>query len=53
MANPGCEIYINFIYKYENVNSGLVMDIEGGKMEENSNVQQLDTSHFKSPQWII
>ena len=29
------------------------MDIESGKMEENTNVQQWGTSHFKSQQWIL
>ena len=29
------------------------MDIAGGKMEENSNVQQWPTNHFKSQQWIL
>ena len=53
VANPGCEMDINSIYEFENVNSGLVMDIAGGKMEENSNVQQWATSHFKSQQWIL
>ena len=31
----------------------MVMDIESGKMEENTNVQQWGTSHFKSQQWIL
>lgn len=38
--NPGCKIQTDVIYEFENVNSGKVMDIENGKLEEDVNVQQ-------------
>ena len=40
-------------YEFENVNSKMVMDIVSGTMEENTNVQQWSTGHYKSQQWIL
>jgi len=51
--NPGCKMNTNYIYEFENINSGMVMDIEAGKMEENTNVQQWTTGHFSSQKWIL
>ena len=53
VPNPGCEMNTQLKYEFENANSKMVMDIESGKMEENTNVQQWGTSHFKSQQWIL
>ena len=52
-ANVGTKMNTNVVYEFENVNSGMVMDIEAGKMAENTNVQQWSTGHFKSQQWIL
>ena len=38
--NPGCKMNTNVIYEFENVNSGKVIKIADGKLEENVNVQQ-------------
>ncbi len=53
ISNPGCKMDTNVIYEFENVNSGMVMDIEAGKMEADTNVQQWATGHFKSQQWTL
>ena len=53
VTNPGCEMNTELVYEFENANSKMVMDIESGKMEENTNVQQWTTGHFKSQQWIL
>lgn len=52
-ANPGCKMDTSVIYEFENVNSGMVMDIESGRMETGTNVQQWATGHFKSQQWTL
>ncbi len=51
--NPGCRMNTNVLYEFQNVNSGMVMDIEAGKMAENTNVQQWSTSHFNSQKWTL
>ena len=53
VTNPGCQMDTTLTYEFENVNSKMVMDIEGGNMKENTNVQQWSTGHFKSQQWIL
>lgn len=52
-ADPGCKMDTAVSYEFENVNSGMVMDIEAGKMEEGTNVQQWATGHFKSQKWVL
>ncbi|MDE6089007.1 MAG: RICIN domain-containing protein [Oscillospiraceae bacterium] len=51
--NPGTKMDTSMIYEFENVHSGMVMDIEAGNIADNSNVQQWTTSHFKSQQWTL
>ena len=53
IANPGCKMDTNLIYEFQNVNSGMVMDIEAGTMAENTNVQQWSTGHFSSQKWTL
>ncbi len=53
ITNPGCKMDTSVIYEFENLNSGMVMDIESGKMEADTNVQQWSTGHFKSQQWTL
>ncbi|MBR3631338.1 MAG: RICIN domain-containing protein [Oscillospiraceae bacterium] len=53
VANPGCKMDTNVSYEFENVNSGMVMDIEAGKMEGGTNVQQWTTGHFNSQKWVL
>ena len=51
--NPGCKMNTSVVYEFQNVNSGMVMDIEAGNMAENTNVQQWATSHFNSQKWTL
>ena len=53
VTNPGCSMNTGLIYEFENLNSKMVMDIAGGTMKENTNVQQWSTGHYKSQQWIL
>ena len=53
VSNPGCKMDTSVSYEFQNVNSGMVMDIEGGAMAENTNVQQWSTGHYKSQQWTL
>ncbi|MDE5765379.1 MAG: RICIN domain-containing protein [Ruminococcus sp.] len=53
VSNPGCKMNTDVVYEFENVNSGMVMDIEAGNMDDNTNVQQWSTGHFKSQQWLL
>lgn len=51
--DPGCTMNTSVIYEFENANSKMVMDIESGKMESDTNVQQWSTGHYKSQQWTL
>lgn len=53
VGNVGCKMDTSVVYEFENANSGMVMDIEAGKMEENTNVQQWSTGHFNSQKWTL
>lgn len=43
----------NAVYTFKNTNSGLVMDIANGKMEEGSNVQQWESNNLSCQQWTL
>lgn len=51
--DPGCTMNTSIIYEFKNANSKMVMDIESGKMESDTNVQQWSTGHYKSQQWTL
>lgn len=51
--DPGCTMNTSVIYEFKNANSKMVMDIESGKMESDTNVQQWSTGHYKSQQWTL
>ncbi len=51
--NPGSKMDTSVVYEFQNVNSGMVMDIEAGKMDDKTNVQQWSTGHYKSQQWTL
>lgn len=53
ISNPGCKMNTSVVYEFKNVNSGMIMDIEAGKMENGVNVQQWTSGHFKSQQWTL
>lgn len=52
-ADPGCRMDATVMYQFENVNSGMVMDIASGTMAEGTNVQQWGNSFFASQKWIL
>ena len=51
--DPGCKMDTSLIYTFQNVNSGLVMDIVYGKMENGSNVQQWEQNGYDCQKWIL
>lgn len=53
VTNPGCAMDTSVKYEFKNVNSGMVMDITSGSMQEGTNVQQWGSGHFASQQWSL
>lgn len=53
VSNPGCVMDTSFIYEFKNVNSGMVMDIAGGKMENGTNVQQWSSNGYDCQRWTL
>ncbi len=51
--NPGCKMDESLCYTFENVNSGYVMDIENGKMAEQTNVRQWESNGFDCQKWVL
>ncbi len=51
--DPGLEMNTDVLYTFKNVNSGFVMDIADGKMEDNSNVQQWESNGFDCQKWKL
>ncbi len=53
VADPGCKMDVNYVYKFENANSDFVMDVVDGVMEEKSNVQQWEDNGADCQKWIL
>jgi pectin lyase len=53
IADPGCTMDTSLIYTFENVNSGLVMDILNSEMKDNSNVQQYISNKLDCQKWTL
>lgn len=53
VTDPGCAMDTGLIYTFENVNSGLVMDIVNAEMKDNSNVQQYSSNGLNCQKWIL
>ncbi len=51
VSNPGALMDTRVIYEFTNVNSGMVMEIAGGKMESGSNVSQWESNGFDCQKW--
>ena len=49
----GTEMNTDVLYTFSNANSGLVMDIKDGKMEDGSNVQQWESNEFDCQKWKL
>ncbi len=52
-SNPGAVMDTTVLYEFENVNSGLVMDIADGKMADGTNIQQWGSNGFDFQRWIL
>ncbi len=53
VADPGCKMNTEVIYTFENMNSGMVMDIKDGVMADSSNVQQWEQNGTDCQKWIL
>lgn len=53
VANVGCTMDTSVVYEFKNVNSGMVMDIAGGKMETGTNVQQWTSNGLDCQKWSL
>ncbi len=53
VTDPGCEMDTSYIYTFENVNSGMVMDIVNGTMDDSTNVQQWELNGADCQKWIL
>ena len=53
VSDPGCAMDTSVVYTFENVNSGLVMDILNAEMSDNANVQQYQSNKFDCQKWIL
>lgn len=53
VTDPGCAMDTSVIYTFENVNSGLVMDIENGTMAEGTNVRQWVSNDADCQKWTL
>lgn len=53
VSNPGCAMDTSVVYEFKNVNSGMVMDIAGGKMENGTNVQQWTSNGLDCQKWTL
>ncbi|MCR5142824.1 MAG: RICIN domain-containing protein [Ruminococcus sp.] len=47
------EMDTNSYYTFKNVNSGLVMDVKDGKMEEGANIQQWESNGLNCQKWKL
>ena len=53
VTDPGTAMDTGYIYIFENVNSGLVMDIAAGNMADSTNVQQWGANGYDCQKWIL
>ena len=53
VTDPGVAMDTSVQYTFSNVNSGLVMDAEGGVMADNTNVQQWGSNGYDCQKWLL
>lgn len=53
VTDPGCKMDTSFVYTFENADSGLVMDIKDGLMQDNTNVQQWGSNNQNVQKWTL
>ncbi len=53
VSNPGCVMDTSVVYEFANANSGMLMEVAGGKMENGTNVQQWDSNGYDCQEWTL
>lgn len=53
VTDPGTSMNTNVIYTFKNVNSNLVMEVAGGIMNDDTNVQQWDSNDYDCQKWTL
>ncbi|MCR4647268.1 MAG: RICIN domain-containing protein [Oscillospiraceae bacterium] len=53
VTDPGSPVASTLCYTFENVNSGLVMDIENGAMTAGTNVRQWESNGLNCQKWML
>lgn len=53
VTDPGCVMDESLIYSFENVNSGMLLEIAGGVMADGTNVQQWDSNGYDCQRWTL
>ncbi len=53
VSNPGAKMDTSVVYEFKNLNSGMLMEIAGGKMEADTNVQQWGSNGYNCQKWIL
>jgi len=52
-TDPGTSMSTDYMYIFQNVNSGLNMEIANGSMESGANVQQWTANGYDNQKWIL
>ena len=52
-TDPGVAMSTDKVYTFQNVNSGLLMEVAGGSMTNNANVQQWGDGGYNSQKWFL
>lgn len=53
VTDPGCKMDTSLIYTFENVGSGLMMEVKDALMADNANVQQWSANGLDCQKWIL
>ncbi|MDE6781567.1 MAG: RICIN domain-containing protein, partial [Ruminococcus sp.] len=53
VADVGCTMNEDVVYIFENANSGMVMEVAGGVMEDSTNVQQWTANGYDCQKWVL
>lgn len=52
-TDSGCAMNENVLYTFENINSGMVMEVTNGTMADNTNVQQWGSNGYDCQKWTL
>ncbi|MDE6678181.1 MAG: RICIN domain-containing protein, partial [Ruminococcus sp.] len=53
VTDAGCVMDESVVYTFENVNSGMLMEVTNGTMADNTNVQQWGANGYDCQKWIL